>query len=353
MIINNFQINNDSPTYFIADIGANHDGDLSRAKDLIWKAKESGADCAKFQHFLAEKIVSDYGFSGADTKISHQASWKDSVFNIYKKYHTPRQWTDELIKTCAEAKIEFMTTPYDLEAVEIFKDHVNCFKIGSGDITYKDIILKLAETNKPLIVATGASSLKDVKDLVKLLDLKKTDICLMQCNTNYTGTNENINFQNLNVLKTYKKEFPDVVLGLSDHTFGFISVLGAIALGAKIIEKHFTDDNSRVGPDHHFAMNPYTWIEMVERSRELESIMGLEIKKVEKNEDETVIVQRRSIRASRSLKKGDKINYNDLDFLRPCPKNALTPMEYENLLGKKLKNNKKFGEEFYWEDIET
>ena len=127
MKINNTKISTNSPTYFIADIASSHDGDIERAKDLIWICKESGADCAN-STFLADKIVSDYGFR--NMKISHQASWDDSVYNIYKKYQTPRSWTEELVKTCEKAKIEFMTTPYDLEAIEMFHSLVNCLKLG-------------------------------------------------------------------------------------------------------------------------------------------------------------------------------------------------------------------------------
>ena len=141
MKIGKKKIDINSPTYFIADIAANHDGDIKRAKELIFLAKESGADCAKFQHFLAPKIVSNKGFSSPDMNLSHQSKWKDSVFNIYEKYHTPRSWTKELITTCKKANIEFMTTPYDVEAVNMFKNFVNCYKIGSGDITYKEILL--------------------------------------------------------------------------------------------------------------------------------------------------------------------------------------------------------------------
>ena len=123
-------------TYFIADIAANHDGDLNRAKDLIYLAKESGSHCAKFQHFKAEKIVSDYGFSSMSREdMSHQAGWHKSVAEIYDDYHTRREWNDELVKTCKDADIEFMTTPYDFEAIEDLVEHVNAIKIGSGDIS--------------------------------------------------------------------------------------------------------------------------------------------------------------------------------------------------------------------------
>ena len=173
----------------------------------------------------------------------------------------------------------------------------------------------------------------------------------MQCNTNYTASDQNFDYINLNVLKTYRKQYPDALLGLSDHTHGCASVLGSIALGAKVIEKHFTDKCEREGPDHKFSMNPVTWREMVDRSRELESSLGTEIKKVEENEKETVILQRRALRATRDLVAGENIKREDFFPLRPCPNEALEPYELENTLGKELKIDIKQGDVIKWEDL--
>lgn len=327
----------DEPTYFIADIAANHDGDINRAKDLIFLAKDSGADVAKFQHFLADKIVSDYGFKKLDnSKMSHQSTWKKSVAEIYDDYHTKREWNEELIKTCAEADIEFMTTPYDIEAMEDIVENVNAIKIGSGDITFKNILESVAAYNKPLLLATGASDINDVLSAVEVCTAINKNICVMQCNTNYTGSDENFNYVNLNVLKSFSTLFPNMPLGLSDHTHGHSAVLGSIALGARVIEKHFTDDNSRVGPDHHFAMNPATWREMVDRSRELEAALGDGVKRVESNEIDTVVIQRRSIRVVRDISEGEVLSANDLECLRPCPVDAINPMNIDQVIGKKV-----------------
>ena len=159
----------------------------------------------------------------------------------------------------------------------------------------------------------------------------------MQCNTNYTAENENTKYLNLNVLKQYKKIFKNsVILGLSDHTFGHNSVLGAVALGARVVEKHFTDDNSRIGPDHKFSMNPKTWEKMVFETRILEKSLGDGYKKVESNEKDSIVVQRRSIRAKEKLHKGNKITQKMLVYLRPCPRGALNPYEKNKILGKVL-----------------
>ena len=144
--IGNVEIGIHKPTYFIADIAANHDGEINRAKDLIWKAKESGADCAKFQHFEASKIVSSVGFKQMSSKLSHQAKWKKSVYEVYDFYHTKKLWTNELIQTCKDADIEFMTTPYDINAIDEFANLISAFKIGSGDITYHEALVKASYT---------------------------------------------------------------------------------------------------------------------------------------------------------------------------------------------------------------
>ena len=334
-------ISNNSPTYFIADIAANHDGELNRAKDLIWLAKESGADCAKFQHFLPDKIISDIGFKKMNSKVSHQKSWEDSVFNIYEKYHARRSWTKELIKTCKEAKIEFMTTPYDIDAIESLKKYVPAFKVGSGDVTYYNLLLHLSKSGKPIILATGASTMSEVKDAVDLILRKNKNLCIMQCNTNYTNNPKNFNFINLNVIKKFNEIWPDIPLGLSDHTQGHTTVLGAISLGATVIEKHFTDNNKRIGPDHHFAMNPKTWRNMIDASRELEASIGDGKKIIEKNEKITSIIQRRSIRLIVDIKKGQPIKSSYLECLRPRPSDAISPMDISKIINKKLKKDKK------------
>jgi len=322
-------------TYFIADIAANHDGDLNRAKHLCLLAKQSGANAAKFQHFKAQTIVSDKGFKDLGSQQSHQSKWKKSVYEIYDDASVPLDWTPELKKYCDEIGIDFFTTPYDLDYVDYLDNFVSCYKIGSGDITWHKMLHKVASKQKPVIIATGASSIQEVIEAIKILSSYDIEICLMQCNTNYTVSPENFKYINLNVLKTYKTMFPNIKLGLSDHTPGDITVLGAVSLGAIMVEKHFTDDNDRNGPDHPFSMNPKTWKEMVDRTRILELSLGSPIKNVENNELETIVLQRRSIRINKNLSKGHIITDKDLIEVRPCPKDAISPNK--NIIGKELK----------------
>lgn len=351
IFLNGREISHDMPTYFIADIASNHDGDIERAKHLIWLAKESGADAVKFQHFKADKIVSDFGFKSLGVKIGHQASWGKSVYEIYKQYECDRSWTEQLVQTAKEAKIDFLTTPYDVEAIEIFDKYLPAYKIGSGDINWIDFIEIIAQKNKPVILSTGASDMNDVERAVEAVLKYNRGIVLMQCNTNYTGSMENFKFINLRGLQTFAIRYPNMLLGLSDHTPCHATVLGAITLGARVIEKHFTDDNNRLGPDHPFSMNPKTWKEMVERSSELEYALGSGIKKVEENELDTIIVQRRCLRTVRDIEAGSSLKFQDIVVLRPAPQGALEPYKIKEVIGKTLINAKKAGDAIYPKDI--
>ena len=273
------------------------------------------------------------------------------MFEVYKRASINPKWTEILKQECDKYKIEFLTSPYDMNYVDEVNKYVKAYKIGSEDITWLEIIRKISKKNKPVILATGASTLKDVEIAYKLIKNYNKQIVLMQCNTNYTASLENFKYIQLNVLKSYRAMYPELILGLSDHTPGHSTVLGAIALGARIIEKHFTDDVDRLGPDHAFSMNPKSWREMIDRARELEHALGNGIKKVEPNEKDTVIIQRRSLRANKSLLVGDKLLIEDVCVLRPCPPNALEPWQLEEYLGKKLTRNIKKGEHFEASDF--
>ncbi len=349
--IDNKLIGFDEPTYFIADIAANHDGDINRAKELIYLAKESGADAAKFQHFSAKTIVSDKGFKDLGGQQSHQASWEKSVYDVYDAASVSLDWTQSLKEACDDAEITFFTSPYAFDLVDHIDDFVPAYKIGSGDITWIEMVQYIAKKNKPYIIATGASSEEDVTRAVDAAITINDQLCLMQCNTNYTASLKNFSYLQLNVLKRYQGLYPSILLGLSDHTPGHTSVLGAVTLGARMIEKHFTDNTSREGPDHKFSMDPSSWSDMVARTRELEYSLGNTIKKVEDNEKETVVLQRRAIRATRNILSGSTLHEDDLEVLRPCPKHAIQPYDLKKLIGKKVNRNIDEGDHLEWKDI--
>ena len=344
-------IGDNHPTYFVADIAANHDGDLNRAIDLIYLCAEAGADAAKFQHFTANSIVSDFGFKSLGGQQSHQGTWKKSVFDVYKDATLNHDWTPILKETCIKAGITFFTSPYSFNLVDEVDDYLSAYKIGSGDITWLGIVDYIASKGKPVLLASGASTIKEVDIAMTILTNHTDEIVLMQCNTNYTASLENFKYINLNVLKEYKRRYPNTILGLSDHTPGHATVLGAVALGARVIEKHFTDDTTREGPDHKFSMDFDTWKNMVDRTRELENSLGLEIKKVEDNEKETVVLQRRAIRAKKDLIVGDIICEDDLEFLRPCPKDALSPYDLEKIINKEIVSSIESGDYIKWKNL--
>jgi sialic acid synthase SpsE len=334
--IGNHWVGEGKPLYFIADIAANHDGDLDRAYKLIELAKESGAHAAKFQNFKAAKIVSRHGFEKMGKQVSHQANWKKSVYEVYESASISYDWTAKLKAKCDEVGIEYFTSPYDFESVDHVDPFVKVYKIGSGDITWPEMIRYIASKKKPVLIATGASTQEDVERAMKTLQASTKQIVLMQCNTNYTASSENFKYINLNVLKDYATRYPDVILGLSDHTSGHATIVASVALGARVFEKHFTDDNNRNGPDHKFAMNPKAWQEMVVTANEAYLALGDGVKRIEENEKETAIVQRRALRFSQNLQAGHVLKADDLFPLRPIPQDALPPYEISHLVGKKL-----------------
>ena len=325
-----FEITTSSPTYFIADIAANHDGELDRALQLIELAAKAGANAAKFQHFKAETIVSDIGFRKLGTGMAHQKRWSKSVVEVYREAELPLSWTESLKSKCDAVGIDFFSAIYDLEYLDILSSSMPFFKIGSGDITWAQMLKKTAQFGKPMFIATGASSMREVQEALEVVASYNLDVCLMQCNTNYTGDETNPSYANLRVISEYRKAFPDLILGLSDHTSTNTTALGAIALGATVVEKHFTDDRGRSGPDHAFSLDFQMWRDMVSQARELEASLGDGNKKVEDNELESQIVQRRAARVKRKVNQGETISQKDISFLRPCPNGAATPYDFYN-----------------------
>ena len=342
MKIGNRVLGPQSPTYFIADVAANHDGVLDKALELMTLAKDAGADAAKFQHFRADHIVSDKGFRELGTQQSHQSTWSKSVYEVYRDASLPWEWTKPLADHAQSIGIDFFTSPYDLEAIDFVDEFVPAYKVGSGDITWLEAIDHMASKGKPILLATGASTLEEVQRAVATVARHGVPYSVMQCNTNYTGVVENLHHIHLNVLNTYREEFPEAILGLSDHTHGDVTVLGAVAMGARVVEKHFTDDVTHEGPDHHFSMTPTTWSDMVERTRELEAALGSGDKVIADNEQETVVIQRRGLRFARDMTAGEVIQGSDLVALRPATPGIITPDAVDSVVGKTLRDDVAF-----------
>ena len=339
-------VGHDHPTYFIADIGANFDRNLEKAKELALAAKEAGADVVKFQSFLADKIVSGVSFAKMRLKGIH-GTWQKPIDQIFKEAEFPREWHKELFDYCKKIGVTFSSSPYDVEAVDLLDElGVDFFKIGSGEITWHEMLQYIARKGKPMILSTGDSTLAEVDEAVRAIEATgNRNLILLQCITNYPSKIESAN---INVLKTYETAF-HIITGYSDHTPGDIVVLGSVALGGRVVEKHFTLSKKDAGPDHPHSMEPKEFRQMVERVRLLEKALGSARKEVVEEEAETVIVQRRSLHVARDLPKGHVVRKDDIIELRPAV--GIPPNHKEYVIGKRLASDLKAREALHWEDL--
>jgi sialic acid synthase SpsE len=334
------------PSYIIAEIGANFDGDIEKAKRLIDAAKRCGADCAKFQSFKAEKIVSENGFRSMKLKGVH-GSWGRPVHEVFRDAEFPREWHSEISNYCKKIGIDFSTSPYDYEAVELCMElDVPYIKIGSGDITWLQMIEYIAKKGKPIILATGDATMSEIDEALRVVEeTGNNQLILLQCITNYPSKIESAN---INVLKNYQTAF-NVLTGYSDHSPGPVVALGAIALGGLVIEKHFTLNKTDKGPDHPHSMDQNEFKVMVDYIRELESAMGTSRKVVVEEEAETVIVQRRGLYTNKLIKKGDEIKEADIVELRPAL--GILPKYKKVVVGKIAKNDIQSDSPINWSDF--
>ncbi len=332
------------PTYIIAEIGSNFEGSLEQAKYLVDQAKEVGADAAKFQSFLADKIVAKKGF---ETKTSFQAKWDKPVYDVYSAASFPREWHKEIAEYCHQKDIHFLSSPYDKEAVDLLSEiGVPAFKIGSGDITFLSLVEYIARQSKPVLLGTGASSMAEIEEAVNTIRAAgNQDIVLLQCITNYPTPFEHANIK---AMVTLRETF-QVPVGYSDHTPGSVVPLGAVALGGCVIEKHFTLDKTRKGPDHPFAMDVPEMTAMVRDIRLLEAALGSPTKQLTLAETETVIIQRRSLFTKVAIPAGTTITAEMIEPLRPAT--GITPQYMPLVVGKKAKADIPQGEPITWDKI--
>ena len=339
-------VGSNHPSYIIAEIGANFDGSIEKAKQLCYEAKKAGADCAKFQSFKSEKIVSEKGFSKMNLKGVH-GTWEKSVSEVFKEVEFPREWHLEIKQYCDKIGIDFSTSPYDFEAVDMCeKLKLPFIKIGSGEITWLDMIEYIAKKNIPIVLATGDATLSEIDEAIDVIQKSRNkDLILLQCITNYPSMIESAN---VNVLKTYQTAF-NVLTGYSDHSPGDIVVLGSIALGGCLVEKHFTLNKQDKGPDHPHSLDPKEFSEMVKNIRLMELALGSSKKEVVKEEEETVIVQRRGLYANEDIKKGDIINEKSIDVLRPAL--GILPKYKKIVIGKQAKCDILKGDPIFWDNL--
>lgn len=338
--------------YFIAEIGGNHEGSLKRAIDLIQLAAENGATAVKFQHFTPEDLVNSDAISKIPAEFSPHKKSGEEVLKILEKLSVPLEWTEKLFSTCQNFNVDFITAPYDLKSIENLVDFVSCFKVGSGDLNWHEKLRILRETKKHIILSTGAATFDEVERAMQTLDGYHDKVTLLQCNSNYDSDLSAMRATNLNVLQTYKKRWPKIKIGLSDHQKPLAPVLGAVANGATVIERHFSDDPSRVGADHRVALSPSEWSNMVRECQFLISAMGSYKKELQSNEKGTRITQRRGLWAAKNLFKDHVITRADLLVLRPALPGTISPELMSKLIGKKLLTDMKKLDAFNFENID-
>ena len=344
--IGNKLISINHPSYIIAEIGANFNGSLEKAKEMCSAAKEAGADCAKFQTFKSEKIVSHIGFSKMKIKGVH-GTWGKPISEVFREVEFPRKWHAEIKKYCDDIGIDFSTSPYDIEAVDLCDSlDLPFIKIGSGEITWLEMIEYVARKNRPIILSTGDASMAEIDDAIStIIKTGNKNLILLQCITNYPSKIESAN---INVLKTYQTAF-NVLTGYSDHSPGDLVILGSIVLGGRVVEKHFTLNKNDKGPDHPHSLDKKEFSDMVSNIRLMEKALGSSKKDVVEEEQETVYVQRRGLYASKDIAEGEIITDDCIDVLRPAL--GILPKYKDVIIGKKARSNISVGEPIYWENI--
>jgi sialic acid synthase SpsE len=344
------------PAYVIAEIGSNFDGSLARAKKLARMSKEAGADAFKIQNFTAPKIVSSIGFK--NLQVAFQAKWDKPVVEVYRAAEFPRDWLKEISDYCKKIGIDFFSSPYDTDAVDLLEGiGVPAYKLGAGEIDNLEFIEYVAKTGKPVIISAGAATVPEIRQAVGVMREAGNDkLILLQCVTNYPSP---VADANLKAMVAIGDEF-NVPVGYSDHTIGkeggaddplggLTVPLGAVALGACVIEKHVTDDRSRKGPDHPFAVTMPEFATMIRGIRAMERALGDGKKRVMPSEKRTVIIQRRGMYAAKNIAKGEKIRRASILYLRPAV--GLRPPLIKKIIGTKARRAIKAGQPLRHHDV--
>ena len=316
-------------SYIIAEAGVNHNGSLELAKNLVDKAKEAGADCVKFQTFIASQIVSKNA-AKADYQKKQTGS-SESQYEMLKKSELVFDDFIELNNYCKEIGIEFLSTAFDFESIDFLNQlGMQVWKIPSGEITNLPYLIKIAKLNKKVILSTGMSTMREIEDAVNILkDHGASELIILHCTTEYPTPYEDVN---LNAMLAIKERFGYEV-GYSDHTMGIEVPIAAVALGAKVIEKHFTLDRTMDGPDHKASLEPSELKTMVDAIRNIELSMGTGIKEPADSEKKNIAIARKSIVANQSIKKGDILTETNITVKRPG--DGISPMKWFEIIGTK------------------
>ncbi|MCK4257423.1 MAG: N-acetylneuraminate synthase [Halanaerobiales bacterium] len=343
-MVNRYFDENDS-VFIIAEAGVNHNGDINIAKKLIDVASDAGADAIKFQTFKAEKLVSKSARK-ADYQLKNTEG-AETQYQMIKKLELDKATHLELIDYCKEKNIMFLSSPFDFESCDLLNElGISFYKIPSGEITNLPFIRHIAEKQKPVILSTGMANIAEIYEALETIySTGNKDIVILHCVTEYPTPIEDVN---LKAMLTIRDTFK-VPVGYSDHTLGLEMPLAAVALGAKVIEKHFTLDKSMEGPDHKASLEPDELKLLVQGIRNVEIGLGDGIKRPAKSELKNIPIARRSIVASRDLKKGQTLHRDDLEIKRPG--DGIEPKFIDALLGFKINKDIKEDEVLNWEDV--
>lgn len=321
----------------IAEAGVNHNGDFECAKKLILAAANAGADYVKFQTFKADKLVSRDA-EKAQYQKENLKEGGDTQYDMLKKLEMSEQWHYDLFKYANECGIKFLSTGFDEDSIDFLDSlNIDLFKAPSGEITNKPYLEHIAKKNKPIFLSTGMATTEEIGDAIDILienKVSKSDITILHCNTEYPTPMKDVNLLAMNFIRD---KFA-VSVGYSDHTEGIEVPVAAVALGAKVIEKHFTLDKAMVGPDHKASLDPSELLKMVKAIRNIElAISGSGKKEVSESEMKNIKVARKSIHLNNAMKTGQQIHKKDLVMKRPG--NGISPMNIENIIGKKIAND--------------
>lgn len=313
----------------IAEAGVNHNGDYELAKQLVLKAKEAGADYVKFQTAVPEKVISRFAEMAEYQK--ENTGKVESQLEMCKRIHLKLTDYAPLKKFCEEVGIKFISTPFDLDSIDVLREiGMDFWKIPSGEITNYPYLVKIAKTRMPVVMSTGMCEIDEIRQAIKTLcthGLKTEQISLLHCNTEYPTPMKDVN---LRAMDNLSQEF-GVKVGYSDHTKGIEVPIAAVAMGAQIIEKHFTLDHNMEGPDHKASLEPQELKAMVDAIRNIEIAMGDGKKHVSDSERKNIAIARKSIIAARNIKAGEVFTEENLTVKRPG--NGISPMKWEEVLG--------------------
>lgn len=314
--------------FIIAEAGVNHNGNLETAKKLVDAAAAAGADAVKFQTFKAENLVCKDA-----CKAEYQMETTDreeSQFDMLKKLELTSEMHEKLMEYCRQKEIMFLSTPFDIESLHYLVElGVNIIKLPSGEITNYPLLREAGKTHKKIILSSGMSTLNEVRDAVKILrDSGSEEVTVLHCNTEYPTPYGDVN---LRAMLTMETEL-GINVGYSDHTQGIEVPIAAAALGATVIEKHFTLDRDMEGPDHKASLEPGELMRMVEGIRKIEQALGDGIKQMSVSEKGNRLVVRKSIVALKKIKKGEKFSETNLTTKRPG--NGISPMRWKDVIGK-------------------